>query len=83
MIAASQADLRAYFNPSHIILVLEFLLQAHSNSVFGNSGQSKGLPIIGVSLQRWQLFSNANVFPLPILHTSTNSFIFNKCTGIC
>lgn len=49
MIAASQADLRAYFNLSHIILVLEFLLQAHSNSEFENSDQGKGLPVIGVS----------------------------------
>lgn len=45
MIAASQADLKAYFNLSHIILVLEFLLQAHSNSEFGNSGQGKGSPL--------------------------------------
>lgn len=52
MTAASQVDLRAYFNLSHVILILKFLLQAHSNSEFGNSGQGKRLPIGDITLQR-------------------------------
>lgn len=45
-IAASQADLRAYVNLSHIILVLEFLLQAHSNSEFSETqARARGSPL--------------------------------------